>query len=40
MKRYFENEKHLKFKDINGEFVIREIVGRGASCVVYCPYTY
>ena len=35
MKRYFENEKHLKFKDINGEFVIREIVGRGASCVVY-----
>ena len=35
MKRYLENEKHLKFKDINGEFVIREIVGRGASCVVY-----
>ena len=35
MKRYLEKEKHLKFKDINGEFVIREIVGRGASCVVY-----
>ena len=35
MKRYLENEKRIKFKDINGEFVIREIVGRGASCVVY-----
>ena len=35
MRRYLENEKHISFKDINGFFEIKEIVGRGASCVVY-----
>ena len=35
MNRYFEIGQELSFGEKNGIYVIREVIGRGSSCVVY-----
>ena len=35
MDRYLVKGQKLRFDDIAGTFVIQEMIGRGASCVVY-----
>ena len=40
MERYLTNETEIKLKGIDGHYVIKDIIGRGSSCVVYSADFY